>query len=146
MGFGFELVGERLQLWRLAGAIRERLREEPVGEPGIPRQEWAMKVRPNCTADATALPAALAVIPETRHDPAKRLRTGIEAGPARVILEARERPEHAGLELALQQNVTDHPSLVCDRVEWEDADSRQVRAVKIAVRPPEELVPAAHRE
>jgi hypothetical protein len=46
MGLGFELVGERLELRRLAVAMGEGLREQPVGEPGIPGQERAMKVRP----------------------------------------------------------------------------------------------------
>src|SRR6266704_3152222 len=105
-----------------------------------------MKVRPHCAPDAAAFPAALAVIAEARHDPAERLRTGIKARPSGVVLEARERTAHAGLELALQEDVADHAGFAGGGVEREDADSRQVGAVKIAVRAPQELVPPADRE
>src|SRR5438094_1178308 len=105
-----------------------------------------MEVRSDCPPDAAAFPAAVAVIAETRHDSAEWLRTGIKARPSRVVLEARERTAHAGLELALQQDVADHAGFAGDGVEWEDADARQVGAVKIAVRPPEELVSPADRE
>src|SRR5438132_7202439 len=75
MGLGLELVVERLELRRLAVAMRERLRQQPVGEPGIPREERPMEVRAERTPQAAALPATLAVIPEPGHDAAERLRT-----------------------------------------------------------------------
>ena len=92
MGLGFELVGQRLQLGRLAVAMRERLREQPVGEPGIPRQERAMEVRPEGASDAATLPTTLAVIAEPGHDSAERLRALVQTGSSRVVLEARQRP------------------------------------------------------
>jgi len=116
MGFGLELVGEGLQLRDPAVAMRQRLLEQPVGEPGIPRQERPMEVRPDGAPDPAALPAALAVIAETCHDTAKGLRTRIQAGSTRVILEAGERMTHAGLELALKQDIADHSGVAGDCV------------------------------
>src|SRR5438445_4544995 len=86
MGLGFELVGERLELRHLAVAMRERLRQQPVGEPGIPGEERPVEVRAERTPHAAALPATLAVIAESGHDAAERLRTRVEASAARVVL------------------------------------------------------------
>src|SRR5712692_8495975 len=140
MRLGFEVIGERLQRRRLVEAMCERLFEQPVGEPRVPRQERAMQVRPDGTPDATALPAALAVVAEPGHDAAERLRTRIQASAPRVVLESRERAAHAGLELALQEDVADHARVAGDRVQGEEADPRQVGALDATVRAPEELI------
>ena len=48
-----ELVGERLELRRLAArAVRERLREQPVGEPRVARQQRAVEIRADRAPDA----------------------------------------------------------------------------------------------
>ena len=129
MRLGLELIREGLQLRRLAVAMRERLREQPVGQPGVPRQEWAVEVRSDRTPDAAALPAALAVVAESGDDAAKWLRARIQARPSSVILEARKRAAHAGLELALEQDVADHAPVAGDGVEGEEADPGQVVTV-----------------
>ena len=84
---------------------------------------------PTARPDAAALQAALAVVPEPGDDAAERLRAGVEARPAGVVLEARERAPHAGLELALEQDVADHPPLAGDRLEREEPDAGQLGAV-----------------
>src|SRR5207244_1993318 len=111
MGFRLELVRERLEArsLRRAGAVRERLRQQPVREPRVARQERAVEVCPHHAAGSTALVPALAVVPEARDDAAEGRRARVEAGPAGVVLEARERPLVAGLELALEEDVADHP-------------------------------------
>ena len=68
----FELVVERRQHRRLAEAVRECLRQQPVGEPRVARQERSVQVRPDGTPDAAALVAALAVVAETCDDAAER--------------------------------------------------------------------------
>ncbi len=103
-----------------------------------------MEVRADRAAHAAALPTALAVVPEPGHHPAQCLRAGIEPRPAGVVLEARERSPHAGLELALEQDVPDHPPVPRDRVEGEDAHTWELRSAEVAIRPAEQLVPAAH--
>ena len=66
--------------------------------------------------------------------------------PAGVVLEARERPLLAGLQLALEQHVADHAALACHGLEREEADAGHVLAVEAAVTAPEQLVAAADRE
>ena len=142
-----ELVGERLELRRLAAAsVRERLREQPVGEPRVARQQRPVEVRADRAAEPAALEAALAVVAEAGDDAAERLRTGVELRPAGVVLEARERPARARLELGLEQHVADHPPLAGDRLERQQADARHVLAVEAAIAAPEQLVAAADRE
>jgi len=63
-----------------------------------------------------------------------------------VVLEPGQCPTNAWLELALQQDVTDHAPVAGDGVEGEHADARQVGTVEVTVGAPEELVPAADRE
>ena len=139
----FELVCERLQLRRLTEAVLERPRQEPVGQPRVARQEGPVEVRADRRADPHALEAALAVVAEAGHDPAERLRALVEARDAGVVLETGQRPAHARLELALQQAVADHAPLSGDRVEREDAGTRQLGAASPTVEPAEELVAAA---
>ena len=120
----FELIVEWCQLRRLTEAMRECLLEQPVGEPGVARQERAVQVRPDNTPDAAALPAAHAVVAESRNDSAEWLSACVEMRPSCVVLESGECPTDARLELALQQDVTDHSCVPGDGVEREHADSR----------------------
>jgi hypothetical protein len=50
------------------------------------------------------------------------------------------------LELALEQDVADHPPLAGHRVQRQQAGSRQLVAALVAVEAPEQLVPAADRQ
>src|SRR4029453_16148412 len=104
-----EAVRQRLQLRRsFARRVRERLRQQPVGKPWISREQRAVEVRADRPADPDALVARLTVVPEPGDDPSERLGTRIQAGATGVVLETRDRTALAGLELALDQNVSDH--------------------------------------
>jgi hypothetical protein len=120
----FELVCKRLQLSTLAEAMLERPRQEPVGQPGVPRKERPVEVRADGRADPNALQAALAVVAEARHDPTERLRVGVEPRDSGVVLETGQRPAHTRLELALQQAVADHAPFPGDRVQRKDCGTR----------------------
>src|SRR5665647_1055908 len=147
VGTRLELVGERLELPRLsAGAVRKRLREQPVGEPRVAREQRPVEIRPDRPSDAGAFEAALAVVSEAREDASERLGTGIEPGAAGVVLEARQRVADTGLELALEQDVADHPALAGHGLERQQADARHVLPVEAAIAAPEQLVAAAHGE
>src|SRR5512133_3807102 len=142
----FELIVEWCQLRRITEAMCECLLEQPVGEPGVARQERAVQVRPDSTPDAAALPAAHAVVAEPGHHAAEWLSACVEVCPSRMVLESGQCPTDARLELALQQDVTDHACIPGDGVEREHADPRQLGTVEVAVRAAEELVPTADRE
>src|SRR5205085_9231557 len=96
--------------------------------------------------ETAALVAAFAVVAEARDDPAERLGAGIEPGPAGMVLEARQRSAYAGLELAVQEDVADHPPLPGNGLEREQADARHVLAVKAPIAPTQQLVAAADGE
>src|SRR5919201_5182564 len=101
---GLELVGERVEAGRrVARAVGDRLRQEPVREPRVSGEQWAVQVRANGTADAATFVAALAVVPEAGDDTAQRVRLLIQARAAGVVLEAGKRATLAGLQLALEQ-------------------------------------------
>src|SRR5262245_10502318 len=120
--------------------------EKPVRQPRVARQQRPVEIRPHRGADACALVAALAVVPEPRYDSAERLRAIVEPRDPGVVLEARERPPNARLELALEQAVADHPALARDRVQREEPRTGQLRAAASPVEATEELVAAAHGE
>jgi hypothetical protein len=63
-----------------------------------------------------------------------------------VVLEAGQRAPHPRLELALEQDVADHPSLAGDRVQGQKARAWQLVAALVAVEASEKLVAAADRE
>ena len=65
-----QLVLERVEMRRLTGLPGERLRQEPVGEPGVPREQRPVQVRPERAPPAAAFVPALAVVPEARDDAA----------------------------------------------------------------------------
>src|SRR5687768_2851418 len=122
------------------------LRQEPVGEPGVPREERAVEVRPDRTADAAAFESALSVVPEARDDAAESLGTRIEHRAPGVVLEARQKLALAGLELAFEEHVADHAALAGHCLVRKEADAREHRAVAPAVGAAEQLVAAADRE
>jgi hypothetical protein len=119
----FELVGKRRQLRRLTEAMRQGLREQPIGEPGVARQEWTVEVGPEESAYTTAFEAALAVVAEAGDDTPEWIGSWIEPGSTDVVFETGKRSSDPGLELALEQHVADHASVPCDRVEREQSDA-----------------------
>ena len=107
--------------------MRERLREQPVGEPRVARQERPVQVRPDrhgrrgsprsrsrrrCRSRRRRARAA-------RAPASRRVRPAWFSKPASVRCRR--------LELALEQDVADHPPLAGDRVEREHADARAAR-------------------
>jgi hypothetical protein len=98
------------------------------------------------SAGTAALEPALAVVAEAREHAAEWFCGGVEARAAGVVLEAGQRPDHTGLELALEQHVADHAPLAGDGIEGEKADSRHVLTVEAAIAAAEELVAAADRK
>jgi hypothetical protein len=133
----FELVRKRRQLRRLTEAMCQGLPEQPVGEPGVPRQEWTVEVGPDDSAYTTAFEAALAVVAKAGDDTPERIRAWIQPGSTDVVLEAGKRTSDPGLELALEQHVADHASLPRDRVEREQADAGQLCPLEVSIRAPE---------
>src|SRR5688500_1393699 len=124
----------------------ERLGEQPVGEPGVARQQRAVQIGADGAADATALAAGLAVVPEAGHDPAERLGTGIEARAAGVVLEPGKRVALPWLELALEQDVSDHPPFARDRLVREEPDPGEFDPVQVEVTATEQLIAPADGE
>src|SRR5712691_6655536 len=62
----FELVRKRVELrGLLVGRVRERLGDEPVREPRVPRQQRAVEVRSDGAPESAALVAAFTVVAET---------------------------------------------------------------------------------
>src|SRR5262249_56889334 len=109
--------------WVASRAVREGLREQPICEPGVARQQWPVEVRTDHGAGAAALEPAFPVVAEAGQHAAERLGAGIETCSSGMVLEAGERPLLPGLELALDQDVADHPPLACDGLEGEEADA-----------------------
>src|SRR5262249_26835197 len=126
--------------------MRQRLRQEPIREPGVPGQQRPMQVRPDGAPHATPLLAAPTVVSEPGDDATERRRARVEMRTTRMVLEAGERPRHAGLELALEQNVPDHPSLARHGLQRKEAGAAELDAAEISVRTAEELVATAHGE
>ena len=63
-----------------------------------------------------------------------------------MVLEAGDRPPLAGDELALEQDVADHPLLPGEGLVREEADARHRVAVAAQVATAEQLIAAADRE
>ena len=103
MRLGRELVGLLVEVRRICfRGVCNRLGEQPVREPGIPRKQRAVQVRPDRALDAAALEAGLAVVPESVEHTAQWIRALVEKRPAGVVLEAGDGPAPAGDELALE--------------------------------------------
>src|SRR5688572_10473942 len=101
VGVALEVVGQGFERGRLPEAVAQGLREQPVGEPRVPRQQRPVEVRPDGAAEAAALEAVLAIVAEACYDAAERVCTLVEERPARVVLEARERARESGFQSAL---------------------------------------------
>ena len=139
-----ELVGERLELDLAAGRVRERVREQPVGEPRVAREQRAVEVRAVDAALPAALVAGRAVVAEARDHAAERLGALVEDRPAGVVLEARERAAPAHAQSSRTSPIMRRsPATVC-------SGSRpmpgQLGAGAVAVEAAEELVAAADGE
>src|SRR6266849_4135729 len=144
---GFQLVRQRRKLGRLAaGPVGERLREQPVGEPWVARQERTVEVRTDGSADPRSLIAALTVVAEAGDHAAERLGPGVEAGTADVILEPGEGATHARLELAFDEDVADHAPLAGHGLERQQTSPRHVLTVEAAIAAAEQLVAATDCE
>ena len=105
-----------------------------------------MEIRADGTTRATPFESRGAVVAEPVHDAPERLCAGIELRPARVVLEACEPLLPAPLELALEQDVPDHPRIARHGLVREEPDPWHPRAVPAAVAAPEELVAATDGE
>lgn len=114
MGAVLEPVAERLEGRRLAAPPRERLPEQPVGEPGVSGEEGAVEVRADCPPHATALETVLPVVPEAVDDATERPRALVEIRSSGMVLEAGKRPDYARSEFGREEDVADHPALTGD--------------------------------
>ena len=68
------------------------------------------------------------LFPKPGDDAPERLGALVEVRAAGVVLEARQRPRLRRLELALEEDVADHPPLAGDGVVGEEADPGELRA------------------
>lgn len=103
-----------------------------------------MQIRTDRSFHATALESRLAVIPEPVHDATERFGAWIEQRAAHVILEARQRLALSSIELALEQDVADHPPAACDRLVRKETRARHEHTVATAIPAPEKLIAAAN--
>ena len=87
-----------------------------------------MEVRPERAPETTALEPGLAVVSEPMDDATERLGAGVEQRPPGVVLEAGQEAHVPGLELALEQDIADHPRFACDRLVREETDALHPRA------------------
>ena len=92
-----------------------------------------MEVRPDGPAVAAAFVPVRAVVAEPGHDASQRGRPVVQVGTSRVVLEAGDHAPPAGLEVALDQDVTDHPALSGDRMQRQQTDPGQLGARTLAV-------------
>src|SRR5690348_379850 len=126
--------------------MRQCLRQQPVGKPGVPGEERPMQVGPDRASYATPFIAAFAIVSEPGDDATERRHARVEMRAAGMVLKARETRPHAWLELALEEYVADHPFLARDRLQRKEADPGQLDTSEVSIRTAEELVAAAHRE
>ena len=97
-------------------------------------------------SQTAALEARRPIVPESVDDAAERLGAGVQQRAARVVLEPGQRQTHAGLELALEQDVADHPRLAGDGLVRKERRARHERPVATAIPTAQELVAAADGE
>src|SRR4029078_3073515 len=102
----------------------------PVRESRIAREQGPVEVGAEHAAGPAVLVAALAVAGEARHHAPERLGALLEHRAAGVVLEAGQRARLAGLELAFEQDVADHPPLARDRVEREAPHHRALATLR----------------
>lgn len=147
MGFNGQIIRELLEYGRsTTGGVSERLSDEPVGEPGVSRQEWPVQVGADRTPHATTFESRLSVVPEPVEHPSERLGTWIETGLPGVVLESRDRPALTRLELTLEEHVADHSRGARDGLMGEEADARHQRTVTPSISTAEELISTTHGE
>ncbi len=79
-------------------------------------------------------------------DAAERLGAGVEQRPPGVVLEPRQQAHVSGLELALEQDVADHPRFARDRLMGKNPGPRHERPVAAAIAATEKLVATADGE
>src|SRR5437763_15977090 len=92
-----EVVRQRLEPERLASrCMRERLCEQPVGEPGIPWQERSVQVCADRSSKPAAFEAALAGVAEAEDDTSERISARGERRAGGVGREAGERGARPG--------------------------------------------------
>src|SRR5262249_34515907 len=121
------------------------LSQQPVGEPRVAREQRPVEIGADRAADAAALAAALAIVPETGDDASERLGTLVEHRPPGMVLEPPERLLLAR-ERALEQPVADHPPVARVGLQREPRRAREVAPVAVPVEPAEQLVAAADGE
>src|SRR5262245_5694258 len=146
MSLPLEVVRELAQLRRLPEPVLERALEEPVREPGVPRQERAVEVRSDRRSDAAPLEAALAVVAEAGEDATEWRCLRVEPRDSRMVLEAGDGAPVSRHEVALDQTVADHAPFAGHGVEREQAGAGLLVAAAVAIEAPQELVAAAHRQ
>ena len=132
--------------WSAAGGVCERLGDEPVGEPRVPRQERPVEIGAD-RAPAAGTPRN----PTRRHSRSRKPPVRAAPHPDRDrsdLHDSRTRRPAAftRLELAFEQHVADHPSVARDRLVGEEPDARHDVTVAPSVAAAEQLIPAAHRE
>ena len=105
-----------------------------------------MQVRAERATHATTLEAALAVVSEAGEHAAERDGPGIEQRATRMVLESGHGPAFARLELAFEQDVSDHAALAGEGLQREEPGALEPAAARIAIAAAEKLVAAAHGE
>src|SRR5207253_2695680 len=85
----------------------ERGGDQPVGEPGVLRQQGTVEVGAEHVALSYPLVAAATIVSMAFEDAAKRLGAGSEDGAAAVILKSGQDPGRSRLELDLDGDVAD---------------------------------------
>jgi hypothetical protein len=105
-----------------------------------------MEVRAQRAAAPAAFVAAFPVVAEPRDDAAQRLGAGFQNCPSRMVLEPGDGMPLAWLELAVEEDVSDHAPLAGDRMVAEDSRSRKLDAAAVTVEAAEKLVAAADGE
>src|SRR5262245_54026194 len=108
MGGRLESVRERLELRFRARQAADRERDQPVGEPGILRQEGPVQVGADQVEAPDSLESVAPVVTVTVQDPAERLRTRAEVRAPAVVLEPGQHPASLS-EIHLDRDVADQP-------------------------------------
>ena len=123
----------------------ESLREQPVGEPRVPRSSGPCRqvpsARPNRQPSkplSPSLPKPATTRPNGSAASSRYVRPAWFSKPA---ASSRSR-----FKLTLEQDVTDHPPLAGHRVQRKEADAGQLGSGPVAVELSEQLVAAADRE
>ena len=148
VGQRLELVGERLErLGLVSPSVREGARQQPVGEPRVPRQQAdrAGRSRSRCRPGSLRTPTCRRFRSRRPRAPGAPLRDRAASDPRG----SRNRPPCARSPGSSSHSSSTSPIirvLACDRLVRKEARPRHPRAVAAAVAAPEQLVAAAHGE